>query len=694
MLQYYLLKLYRHEGVSMNNNSKMKIRILLILIILLSINLFMPKNTHAARISVKVGVSYNLPPFQFLDNDGKIVGLHIDVMNEIARSENLIIEYVPFKYNSKAEEALNEGLIDIILGAPSNSNPRTGFRFTNDITSSSLCMLVRNKDITRVLNPEKNPLRYTTAFELGTIRLSQLSQLNSMNVLIMGNQIQLFDALRKKNIDAMIGVKDSIIYMLEETGDSSKYTIVHNYIASINYSMIVRNNDRALYNSLNRGIIKLRASDTYEKLLDKWIPNIELEAAKEMSRRILTYIVLFVIAAAGIIVIIVYINYSLKMLVSEKTREISKRVQQLEDESLLRERIIEFFPSGIMLLKEDGSLLMMNSIIRNIADINNEEDKQANSNISELNVLSDIWKRTESGKTTSTERPLVFKLNTVGDNNRIFRYRCQNINGENDKLITIEDITEEEEEKQEIFELRKNKALNRIVAGMAHEIKNPLTSISTFASLIKQQGNDEEFQALFAQHVPSEIEHIKRLIDMLINYARPIRRDKDRVLISELINDSIGFAQISAKGKRLIKFETKILKDAYIYVNRDQIKQSLINLILNSIESVEDKLNGNEHKYLDGLFIGVFSYNIREKICLEVYDEGGGMTESDVEKCADPFFTTKKSGLGMGLALTKQFVNENSGKIEFESRLCEYTKIRMIFEEDKTNETICVNNRR
>lgn len=675
----------------MNNNLKVTIRILLILIILLSIDLFMSKNTHAARISVKIGVNYNLPPFQYLDNEGEIVGLHIDIMNEIARRENLIIEYIPFKYNSKAEEALNEGLIDIILGAQSNSKSSSDFQFTNDITSSSLCMLVRNEDISRFLNPEKDPRRYTAAFELGTIRLSQLSQLNSMSFVIMGNQTQLFNALRKKNIDAMIGVKDSIIYLLEETGDSSNYTIVHNYIASINYSMIVRNNDHALYNSLNRGIIKLRASDTYEKLLDKWISNIELEAAREMSKKMLTYIVLFVLVASVIMVIIVYINYSLKKLVSEKTREIRKRVQQLENESVLRERIIEIFPSGIMLLKEDGSLLMMNSIIRNIADINNEDEKQINGNISELNVLSDIWRRTESGKTTLNEKPLVFKINS--DGSRIFRYRCQNINAENDKLITVEDITEEEEEKQEIFELRKTKALNRIVAGMAHEIKNPLTSISTFASLIKQQGDDEEFQALFAQHVPSEIERIKRLIDMLINYARPIRRDKDRVLISELINDSIGFAQISAKSKKLIKFETKILKNGYLYVNRDQIKQSLINLILNSIESVENKLSNNENMYPNGLSIGVFGYSIREKICLEVYDEGGGMTESDVEKCTDPFFTTKKSGLGMGLALTKQFINENSGKIEFESRLGEYTKIRIIFEEDKTNEAICVNNR-
>jgi nitrogen fixation/metabolism regulation signal transduction histidine kinase len=117
-------------------------------------------------------------------------------------------------------------------------------------------------------------------------------------------------------------------------------------------------------------------------------------------------------------------------------------------------------------------------------------------------------------------------------------------------------------------------------------------------------------------------------------------------------------------------------------VNRDQIRQALINLILNSIQSVEEKLSGNESKYPDGLVISVSTYRRNNQVYLEIYDEGWGMTESEIGKSIEPFFTTKAKGLGMGLAITKQFVNENSGKLEFESRKNEYIYIRMIFEED------------
>ena len=199
---------------------------------------------------------------------------------------------------------------------------------------------------------------------------------------------------------------------------------------------------------------------------------------------------------------------------------------------------------------------------------------------------------------------------------------------------------------------------------------------------MQKQGNDDDFKELFAQHVPKEVERINRLINMLINYTRPIRSNKERVLVSDLINDSTYIAQISITNSEKINFKTDRIVQAYIYVNRDQIKQALINLIMNSIQSVEEKLLGNYSEYPEGLVICISSYRLNKQICIEVYDEGGGMTDAELKKCIEPFFTTKAKGLGMGLALTKQFVNQNLGKLEFESRKNEFTTIRIVFEED------------
>lgn len=653
-----------------------------ILLLFLSIILsaFFTLDSEATRTSIKVAVNHNFPPFQYLNDKGEIVGLHIDIMNEIANTENLIVDYMAFNETNKSIEALENGIVDAVLGVVSKNYANSMLARTNDISYATLCMLVGNENIDWVLHPEQDIRKYSVAFELGTISFSQLSQLNTGTNLVMGNQKQLYDALINKNVDAVIGVKESMIHMLKENDTNDSYTIVHNYISSVNYSMLTRRNDRVLYNSINRGIGKILASDKYEQMLDKWITYIELEAAREMTMKLLSYIAIFVSIAIFIISIIGYMNYKLKKNVEEKTEEISMRVQQLENEGIIRERLVEFLPVGIMMLKEDGSVLAMNSTIRLLAGIEKNMTEKV-WNINELDILYELYNNINCNNIMVMDRPVNIKL-TRNLETRVFRCQCQSINIENNMVMMVEDITREEEEKQEIFEAKKSKELSRIIAGMAHEIKNPLMSINTFASLIEKQGKEDDFQELFAQYVPTEVDRINRLINMLINYTRPIRNNKERVLVSDLINEFTYFAQISTTSSEKINFKTNVVVQAYIYVNRDQIKQAFINLIMNSIQSVEEKLSRNESEFSDGLVISVSSYRLNKQVCIEVHDEGSGMTEADIEKCIEPFFTTKAKGLGMGLALTKQFVNQNSGKMEFESRKNEFTTIRVVFEED------------
>jgi polar amino acid transport system substrate-binding protein len=665
------------------NKIKLINKTFLILFIVIILSAYFAIDSEAAktRTSIKVAVNCNFPPYQYLNDRKEIVGFHIDIMNEIAQNENLIIEYVPFDETNKSIEALENGIVDAILGIVSKNEINSTLARTNDISSATLCMLVRNEDVNRVLYPEQVKRKYSVAFELGTISFSQLSELNSGNNLVMGNQKQLYDVLINKNVDAVIGVKDSLIYMLEKNGAGDSYTIVRNYISTVNYSILTRRNDRMLYNSINRGIGKILASGKYEQLQDKWIADTELEAALEMKTKLLSYIFVFVGIAIFIISIIGYMNHKLKKIVSEKTKEISKRVQQLEDEGIIRERLVEFLPVGIIMLKDDGSVLTMNSVIRSLAGIEDENNVENKTwNINEMNILNELYHSVDYNNKV-TERPVSINL-TKNSESLTFRCQCQIINIENDMVMMIEDITKEEEEKKEIFEAIKSRELSRIIAGMAHEIKNPLMSINTFASLIKKQGNDDDFQELFAQHVPKEVERINRLINMLINYTRPIRSNKERVLISEIINDTTYIIKIQTTNFKKINFKTNISVQAYIFVNRDQIKQALINLIMNSIQSVEDKLKTTEGNFPDGLDIIISSYHLNKQICIEVYDQGVGMTDAELEKCIEPFFTTKAKGLGMGLALTKQFINQNSGKMEFESCKNEFTTIRIIFEED------------
>lgn len=657
-----------------------------VLIILLCLLLIFPAASaapspqRAAKTNIKVGVDCKLPPFQFLDDNGELAGMHIDLMDEIAQRGNLMVEYVVFDFTGEAVAALNAGEVDVVLGVlPSDAGEFTDLRMTNDISSASLCVLVGNQTLERVLHPELDPRRYTAAYEFGTISLSRLSQLNILYTEIQGNQMQLYDSLVGGEIDAIVAVKDSVQYLLERDRLNQRYTITHNYMASVDYALFVRSTDYILCNTINGAINNIRASSRYEQIRGEWIVDFELETAQAKIQKLFTYIALLAGIALIIIVNVGYINQRLKKLVTEKTREINERMHQLEASVTLRNRLIEYSPSGSMLLDGQGNVLLMNSVAREMVGAPGAEQDIKTYNIRDLKIFGPIWEKTAPAPGDAARPPALITLGGAPAAKYTYRYQYHATSRPTDIVLMVEDVTREEREKQEVYEENKNQALNRIITGLAHEIKNPLMSIRAFASLIPDQGDDPEFQHSFGEFVPKEVDRINSLVESLINYARPHRGQKGRIEVAQLIRECVNLVQVTAK--KHVELQSEAVEDAYLYGDKDQLRQAFINLLINSIESVEAKLEARGEQQEGKLKVSMRAFRRGAELVVEVYDEGAGMSESDLQKCTEPFFTTKKTGTGMGLALARQFVQENGGRFEMESVHGRYTVIRMIFEE-------------
>ena len=244
-------------------------------------------------------------------------------------------------------------------------------------------------------------------------------------------------------------------------------------------------------------------------------------------------------------------------------------------------------------------------------------------------------------------------------------------------LVTVIDVTEAEQERQEEFERQKSSALTRIAAGIAHEIRNPLMTIRTFASLIGTKGDSKQVQESFARYVPDEVDRINRLIDNLIHYAKPTNRHPKRVSVEELVNDSLSLIRPLLR-KSNFRLDQKLESDLFIFADRDQLKQVLVNIFLNSVEAMEHKCAVSPPS--EPLTLRVHAASRSEKVFLTIRDEGEGMTEQELSACRDPFFTTKQTGAGLGLPLCEQYIRENSGVMEIESVKNEYTLISLIFE--------------
>lgn len=643
----------------------------------------LPVRAEAVQVNINVGVKAKNPPYQFVEN-GQVTGLHIDLMDRIGQQTGMDITYKVYDTSVEAEQALQDGEVDVVLGVLPGNCPSYA-TLTDPISSGTVSLIARNELAEQISGNTDSVEGFTATMELGTVSFSQIGQLkNAHGMFVTGDQMQLFRSVTQSNVDVAIAVKESFLYQLHATDDQrliNSYTVVNNYMAAVEYALMVRKSDVMLCQRLNSGITGLRNSGEYDSILTHWITDVDLAAAEQRVANMLKIIAVLLLAAVGVFAMLNIWNRRLKQLVQEKTEEIRLQMLQLETSSRLRSLLISAFPNSIVLLRENGSVLSMNPRAEQVTGREGTDwaNLPEDVNIASLAVFGEIWNATKDTFPLEMESSKVIPVEQKDGSVSQYRYQYFLLNSQNDSALFAEDVTMEEKHRWALFEENKNAMLNRLIAGIAHEIKNPLMAIQSFASIIREQGNDEDFQESFATYVPTEVDRINRLVESLINYAKPVKGTKELVDVQSLTKECLYLVSASVKNKDL-QLSCQDDMNAHILVNRDQIKQALLNLLINSVESVAERRRGGEEKPLS---IAVRITEEGEYVTLAVYDEGVGMSEESIRHCTEPFYTTKATGTGMGLSLAKQFVAENGGEFSISSELGVYTQIELRFRKEK-----------
>ena len=256
-----------------------------------------------------------------------------------------------------------------------------------------------------------------------------------------------------------------------------------------------------------------------------------------------------------------------------------------------------------------------------------------------------------------------------------YRYNIQKMTpfgNQTGALLTVENITSEEREREAAFEKEKNETLNNLIAGIAHEIKNPLTAINASAAMMEKKGHNEKFRQAFTEHIPQEIDRITRLIDNLLDYARPGVSKIEEVSLPEVIRSVYELSKVTAKKTQIL---LNIAEETGLTVrgDRDKLKQSLLNLMINSIEATKN-MAARDNKIHN---ITIDCYTENDSAVIRITDDGIGMTEQELERCTTPFWTTKKAGTGIGLALAKQYIEEAGGRMKIDSAKNQFTCVEI-----------------
>ena len=654
-----------------------------------TLNAHAASGTNQVEIKLKVVLEPYLPPYQFLDESGQCVGIHIDILNAIAQKNNMTVEYLPMEDEQSCLAALKNGSADLVLGIikTENQNPIEGL-FTDAVTDSTICAIASNSVAEKMTDTTAFQNGYRAVFEYGTIGYGFMRNMGSSYVAV-SNQKRVGDYLQHENhVDIAIGIKNSLLYQLNENGAQNNYTMVKNYMGTVNYSMLLPQGNNELSQTINTTLSQMRVSGEYEQIMNRW--NIDENASSKQFENFLKQLLFWALLAmtgVGIVMLInLRINNMLKKQVHLKTAELraanrtlERQVIQARNDSELRNRIVETNPCGFVFFDRSGDITLCN---RSACHMLDTDETILCDNVKNFSLLDQMLRgKMEpvlAGKAQFTNE-LFTQQDPLGVATK-FRYSIYPI-CEYDEIcgaiITFEDITEDEHSKELQFDQEKIRILNQTVAGIAHEIRNPLMSIKTFAQLIQTKKNSESFLDSFSKYVPQEAERVNRLISSLIDYTRPQKGCKELVNIQELVTSCAFLAEPIVASSPIV-MEEEIQDGLSIFADRNQLKQVLINIMLNGLQSMQHRLEE------DASLTGVLTMRIRafedpDYTYLQIADEGTGMSPEIIKKATEPFFTTKAKGTGMGLALTKQYVQENGGELLISSEVGSFTKITLRF---------------
>lgn len=211
------------------------------------------------------------------------------------------------------------------------------------------------------------------------------------------------------------------------------------------------------------------------------------------------------------------------------------------------------------------------------------------------------------------------------------------------------------------------RSLETMAAGLAHEIRNPLTSIKAFVDLAPERKDDEQFLSRFSKVVKEDVLRIERLTREILDYAKPL----EPFLREEDLNDIVESCLYTLRlrpSHELIVIETDLVRDLpKIFADRQQLKQVILNFLFNAVEAMlpAGGVLTVRTRHLK-------SHEKADWVQVEIQDAGSGIASEDIEHIFDPFFTTKHfsqehEGTGLGLAIAHQIIQEHQGRIEVQS---------------------------
>jgi two-component system sensor histidine kinase PilS (NtrC family) len=336
----------------------------------------------------------------------------------------------------------------------------------------------------------------------------------------------------------------------------------------------------------------------------------------------------------------------------------------------LNQLIVENIPTGILTLDTQGAVIQSNPAALKILEWVDFSEEPGIEHLLPGVPLEDWLKH------GPPRRPVEFQIKHPHEGDvRTLKVSMTPIWGADEEelgfLLSVEDLTAVKQLEQSMRQSEKLAAVGQLAAGIAHEIRNPLASISgsvqMLATMLESISKDGE---RLTKITLREIDRLNNMITEFLDFVKPEKSELKQMDLAELTREVAQMVKVDPSFSQRVEISVDVSDALPILGDRDKLKQALLNIMINACQAMDK---------VEYPLLAVRSGANSEVAWVEIQDNGIGMDEKTQKRIFEPFLTTKPKGTGLGLSVTHRIIENHYGRILVQSQVNEGSTFRLEF---------------
>ncbi|WP_407310228.1 ATP-binding protein [Desulfosporosinus sp. SB140] len=356
-------------------------------------------------------------------------------------------------------------------------------------------------------------------------------------------------------------------------------------------------------------------------------------------------------------------------ILGEIVASINQLAEKLRETRSHRDALLESSPNGIITVDRTGKIILFNPAASVLTGI--PQEKALGTKYSDPELELPI--RHLIATTLANQEPVFAKeeiLLRSNGNSMAVAVSTSRMHDFHEELIGVLAIMIDLREKRllEAQVLRANRlaGLGELAAGIAHEIRNPLTAVKGYSQVLEDELEVDDPKREYTGVIVKEVNRLDKIVQGLLAFARPSASHFELTNLNEVIEETLGLVGKSS-FKHQILLKREYADNVQAEVDREQFKQILLNLLLNASQAMSGQGT-----------IKIITREEEPNVSVSILDSGLGIPVETLDKLFDPFFTTRENGTGLGLAIAHQLMELHGGTIEVRSEINVGTEFKLI----------------